>query len=224
VVITFIDITNLTRAEAHQQVLIAELQHRTRNLLAIVQSIAKQTFGKTQAAGSFSTRLTALGRVQSLISKAAVDSQINLEEVIRLELQAHGSGQGDGVVVEGPPVTLDFGRIQTLALALHELATNAVKYGALNGNGGRLEVVWTRTVGKQGDPWLVLNWRESQVTMPADTSRQGYGRKLIEKALTFTLRAKTELTFGEDGVSCRIEMPLESTAAVGRYARMAEHV
>lgn len=219
VVITFVDVTSLTRAEARQRVLIAELQHRTRNLLTIVQSIAAQTFSKDEALDSFSTRLSALGRVQSLISNATA-SGIELGEIVQLELQAVGSGPGGRVTVEGPLVTLDVERVQTLALALHELATNAVKYGALHAEDGHLDITWTIAQQEEDRSQLVLNWRESHVAMPLDVSRRGYGRKLIEEALSFTLRARTAFTFGPDGVSCRIELPLRSTA--GRAARAAK--
>ena len=139
----------------------------------------------------------------------ASDDRIDLAEIIRLELQPHRHGQDGRVTLAGPPVPLDGDRIQTLALALHELATNAVKHGALRGQGGRLEVGWSVTPEGR---LLILDWRESGVTMPPDTYRRGFGRKLIERALTFTLQAKTELIFGVDGVSCRIELPLQPAA------------
>ena len=206
VVITFVDVTILTQAEARQRVLIAELQHRTRNLLTVVQSMARQTFAGTPILDSFLTRLSALGRVQSLIGNAAGDT-VDIAEIIRLELQAHGFEQSGKVTVDGPPVALDVDRVQIFALAVHELATNAVKYGALKGSDGQLDIAWA--VARNGPvPCLTLYWRESGVTMmPEDTSRRGYGRKLIEQALSFTLKARTELVFGEDGVSCRGRNP-----------------
>jgi two-component system, chemotaxis family, CheB/CheR fusion protein len=197
VVVAFVDVTSLTQAEAHQRVLLAEVQHRTRNLLAVVQSIAAQTLGKGGTLEGFSTRLAALGRVQGLISHSTSE-EIELAEIVRLELQAHGAGEAANVLVDGPPVTLGLENVQVFALALHELATNAVKYGALKESSGQLEVVWA--VRQTADePLLHLTWRESGVAMPQQPPPRGYGRKLIEQALTFALRAKTELTFGEDG-------------------------
>jgi two-component system CheB/CheR fusion protein len=206
VVVTFANVTSLTQAEAHQRVLIAELLHRTRNLLTIIQSIAVQTLRKDALLDSFVTRLVALGRVQSLVSDAS-DDTIDLAEIIRLELQVHSAAQSDKITLGGPPVSLSLELVQAFALVLHELATNAVKYGALKEGAGRLEVVWRIEKGAENEPHLILDWRESGVCMPLDVSRRGYGRKLIEQALTFTLRARTAFTFGTDGVSCRIEMP-----------------
>jgi two-component system CheB/CheR fusion protein len=211
VVISFVDISSLTEAEARQRVLIAELQHRTRNLLAVVQSIAIQSFPRSDVLQAFTTRLATLGRVQSLISDAT-GRQISLAEIIRLELQAHGAEQGGKVTVNGPPVSLNVENVQILALAVHELATNAVKYGALNSPNGKLEVAWT--VKGEGDtPMLALDWRESGVAdMPKEPPRRGYGRKLIEQALSYSLHARTGFEFGEGGVTCRVEMPLEQKA------------
>ena len=209
VVVTFIDVTSLTQAEARQRVLVAELQHRTRNLLAMVQAIAHQTLGKGGSLESFTTRLSALGRVQGLISHAT-DKQVDLGELVRLELQAHGAAEGSIVTIEGPPVALTVERVQTFALALHELATDAVKHGALRTGpdcAGRLDISWSVLPDGDGRR-LVLDWRESGVPLAAGEVRRGYGRELIERALNFTLKARTTLSFGADGVLCHIEMPL----------------
>ena len=209
VVVTFVDVTSLTRSEARQGVLIAELQHRTRNLLSVVQSLAQQTLGKGGSLQGFTTRLAALGRVQSLVS-GAMDDHIDLGDIIRLELQAVGAAD-DKVSVSGPPVALGFELVQTLGLAVHELATNAVKYGALKEGQGRLEVSWSVQTNGQSVPNLLLNWKESGVPKLSKPSRKGFGRDLIERALAYTLLAKTKLSFGEDGILCRIELPLPAT-------------
>jgi two-component system CheB/CheR fusion protein len=192
-------------------VLIAELQHRTRNLLALVQSIARQTLGNGGTLGAFSTRLAALGRVQNLVGNAT-DADVDLRDIVHQELQAAGAATEGKVVVTGPPIALGFDLVQTFALALHELATNAVKYGALKDASGHLEISWNVRRGDGVGPLLTLDWRESGVSPVPDASRRGFGRELIERALPFTLRAKSELTFREDGVSCHIEMPLVTPA------------
>ena len=206
VVVTFIDVTGLTKSEAQQRLLIAELQHRTRNLLTVVQSIAQQTLGKDAKRDAFYTRLAALGRVQSLVS-GAMDDRVDLEKIVRMELQAVGAPEAK-VSISGPPTLLDFHLIQTFGLALHELATNATKHGALKAGDGRLDVRWS--VVEAATPRLILDWNESGVAEMPKTIGSGFGRKLIEKALEFTLGANTKLTFGRDGIACHIEVPLPS--------------
>jgi len=152
VVVTFVDVSSLTHAERRQQILIAELQHRTRNLLALVQSLAVQTFKKGPALETFSTRLAALSRVQGLISEADSD-QVQLREIVRREVQALGETAADRITVQGQDVSLPIEHIQTLGLALHELATNAVKHGALKEQAGHLDITWTSERNQQREPF-----------------------------------------------------------------------
>jgi PAS domain S-box-containing protein len=209
---TSTDIHDLRGFQDRQQVLLAELQHRTRNLLAVVQSIAAQTLRKSESlqdfAAEFESRLRALGRVQSLLARAS-HQDISLSELIKAELTAHGDGAvtPDKVRIEGPHVAMPATSAQALGLALHELATNAVKYGALAQPQGKLRIV-SRVV--PGDTsLLVLDWTESGVSMPAERKRRGYGTELIERALPYQLGAKTKLDFGDDGVRCQIAVPLK---------------
>ena len=212
-VATFVDVTGLTQAEAKLRVLVTELQHRTRNLLGVVQAIARQTIGKGGSLEAYKDRLSALGRVQGLVSHA-VHETVELGDILRLELQAHGAAENARVTLDGPPVPLRLDHVQAVALVLHELATNAVKYGALKTETGRLDVWWRQTEDAAGARKLVVDWTESGVDMPADAvERTGFGRQLIQRSLALTLHAKTDLVFREDGVSCRIEMPLEAVAA-----------
>jgi two-component system CheB/CheR fusion protein len=211
VVITFVDVTDVTRAEAQQRLLVAELQHRTRNLLGVVQAIAHRTLPKGPALQDFTTRLAALGRVQSLVGEAD-KGQIDLAEIVRLELHATGAPDGSKVSISGPPVALSFDQVQTVALALHELATNAMKHGALRDGPGRLEVSRSIRNGTT-DPFLELIWREQDVADMPKSPGKGFGRELIERALSYTTKARAELTLGRDGVECRIEFPLAPTSS-----------
>ncbi|NOG72032.1 CheR family methyltransferase [Roseicella sp. DB1501] len=214
VVLTFVDVAGLTQAEAQQRVLIAELQHRTRNLLNVVQAIVMQTLGKSGTPKTLTDRLGALGRVQSLVGQSK-GRDVDLAEIVRLELRAYAAGEDGRVKVTGPPVALSYDRVQILALALHELTTNAVKYGALKGEAGRLRIAWQIEQQADGEPLLVLDWRESGVVMPPNISRRGYGRELIERALRYTTQAETWFDCGQDGVVCRIQMPLGMQAPPG---------
>jgi PAS domain S-box-containing protein len=213
---TSTDVHDMRGLQDRQKVLLAELQHRTRNLLAVVQSIARQTL---RASGSlkdfaieFEGRLRALGRVQGLLAR--VDHRaIDLRELVEMELKAHEDRvEPDKVRIDGPSVMLPATSAQTLALALHELATNAVKYGALRQAPGKLNISWRIEGGNGSAPHAVLDWLESGVEMPdqgAGSVRKGYGSELIERALPFQLRAETRLEFGADGVRCRIATAIE---------------
>lgn len=214
VVLTFIDVTTLTEAEENQRVLIAELQHRTRNLLAVIQGIANQTIDTSQSLSEFklrfADRLTALSRVQGLVSTSR-PADLTIGKLIHLELEAlNASRDGKVIVADGPEIILPENLVRTLALALHELATNAAKYGALAEENGSLHVTWTESVNG-ARRWLKIQWIETGVAIPLPVRKaatKGFGRALIERALPFQLRAKTEYELGEDGVHCSIEIPL----------------
>ena len=210
---TSTDIHDLRGLQDRQQVLLAELQHRTRNLLAVVQSLARKTMrSKTtleEFSSEFESRLRALSRVQGLIAQTDYDA-VELRPLIEAELAAHGDGQADKVQVEGPPVTLPAPAAQALALALHELATNAVKYGAIGKPSGRLSVTWQVGDDENGTSRVTLEWHESGVEMPEGSQprRKGYGMELIQRALPYQLNAKTDLQFGAHGVRCLIAVPV----------------
>jgi PAS domain S-box-containing protein len=212
---TSTDIDDLKRLQERQAVLVAELHHRTRNLLNVAQAIVMQTLGRQATPKNLIDRLVALGRVQSLIGQSRED-EISLEEIVRLELEAYGGEENGKVAIAGPPVVLPGARVQDLALVLHELTTNAVKHGALRDEEGRLEVRWDIVPDADRRPKLVLDWRESGVTMPADVSQQGYGRVLIERVLSRSTGSTTQFTLGPDGVTCRIETPLPPLPQGGR--------
>ena len=217
---TSTDVDDLRRLQEQQEVMIAELQHRTRNLIGVVRS----TFSKTLKGSTslpdlrarFNDRLAALSRVQGLLSQLAGSERVEFGEVVRAELSGHGALEETGkVVLDGPAgVRLRSSAVQAFALALHELATNAVKYGALGQPAGRLRVSWHLAHANEGDePWLWLEWRESGVRMPevsAPSPGGGYGRELIERALPYQLGARTTYELGADGVICTITAPVVS--------------
>jgi len=210
---TSADIHDLRGLQERQQVLLAELQHRTRNLLAIVQSIARKTLRTSSSLEGFTPefegRLRALSRVQSLLERADHES-IDLHALIKAELAAHVEGDTQQIAIDGPPVAVPPQSAQSLALALHELATNAAKYGALRQRSAKLSLTWrVEEHGGNRDP--SITWRESGVPMgTARPSRRGYGSELIERALPYQLKAKTNLEFGSDGVRCAIMVPLSA--------------
>ncbi|WP_342641834.1 sensor histidine kinase [Rhodoligotrophos ferricapiens] len=216
---TMTDVHDLRDLQNRQQVLIAELQHRTRNLLAVVMSIANHTMRLSPSLDAFRTefesRLLALSRVQGLLAQGD-RNEADVRAIVLAELAAHlHEGRApEKVHVDGPSANLTAGAAQTMGLALHELATNAIKYGALAQSAGKLSVSWT-IKEEQVRAWIVLEWRESNVRMPDDGAprRRGYGTELIERALRYQLNAETRLDFGPDGVRCVILLPLETSRA-----------
>jgi two-component system CheB/CheR fusion protein len=169
--------------------------------------------GKDERLQSFTKRLTALGRVQSLVS-GAVDEYIDLGDIVRLEIQALGGPAEKKVSISGSRALLGLEYVQTLALALHELTTNAVKYGALKDPAGHLDIAWEIRRNDVDEAVLVLDWRESGVSNMPEAPGRGFGRQMIERALHFTTRAKTDLTFGPNGIACHIEIPLGPSSIV----------
>lgn len=208
------DVTDERRRAEVQRVLVHELQHRTRNLITVVRSIAEQTLaagGSPENLAHFDQRLQALSRVQGLLSRPE-DAPINLGELIVMELEALGSGAfADKIVIAGPEVPLQRSAVEMLSLAIHELLTNAVKYGALLTGTGRLSVTW-RVEETPPDRRLVLEWIERGVA-PCVSGRNGYGRMLIEEALPYSLGARTRFDLGTDGLSCSIDLPLSMNGA-----------
>jgi PAS domain S-box-containing protein len=220
---TSTDVDDLRRLQDHQHLLVAELQHRTRNLMGVVRSMADKTARSSIDLPDFRTRfrdrLDALARVQGLLSRLNDHDRVTFDELIETELAAMSNG-ADRVRLEGPRgVRLRSSMVQTLSMAMHELATNAVKYGALGQETGRLVVKW-RVANDEVtyQPQLLIDWRESGVDMRVAGSRPsggGQGRELIEKALPYQLSAKTSYDLEADGVHCTILIPISTTPSTG---------
>jgi two-component system CheB/CheR fusion protein len=208
----FLDISERRRAEERQRLMTAELQHRVRNVLAVVRSLAARTLESSEDLESFAAhfdgRLSALARTQAVLARRS-HADVDLDELVREELLSHGAHEGGQVRIVGPPVRIPQRMAETLSLALHELATNAVKFGALSQPKGRLAVVWRLPEGG-GVRRLVLDWRESGVGL-IDTApvRTGFGRDLIERGLPYDLGAVTSLAFASGGAHCTIDLPFE---------------
>jgi two-component system CheB/CheR fusion protein len=218
---TSTEVDNILRLQERQSILVAELQHRTRNLMAVVQSVILRTIRGSQSLEDFSAqvseRIQALARVQGILSQRAGGKRVAFDTLLRSELSAHveldAEGKAAQISIEGPiGIPLQSSLVQTFALALHELATNAVKYGALASPQGHLTVRWSKVLSADSRPCLHLDWRESGVAdMPADGAKpygDGYGRELIERALPYQLGARTSYCFTGDGVHCTIEMEI----------------
>ena len=205
---TSTDVDDLLDMQQRQKIMVAELQHRTRNLLAVVRNIAQRSIEPSHGRDEYDARLAALGRVQSFLSRSSAYS-VPLVEIVEAELHAAGDGASGKVEIGGDAVALPGESVQAVALAIHELATNAVKYGAIAQPQGRLSVTWRVEPGR-GDEGqrLRIDWRETGVTMPQEPpSRRGYGSELITRALPYQLRARTTLEFTHEGVRCQVVLP-----------------
>jgi PAS domain S-box-containing protein len=203
-------------SEKRLRVVVAELQHRTRNLMSVVSATVERilrtskTFDDFRA--SFRDRIEALGRVQGLLFRMKENDRVTFNELIETELAAQSIrvAENGSVTLDGPKgVRLRSGTVQTLAMVLHELMTNAVKHGALKQPTAHLAVRWwLEAMGEGGKPWLHLDWKESGVEMPALSHGIGQGRELIERALPYQFDAQTMFTLEADGVRCTISLPV----------------
>lgn len=201
------DITERKEAERNQQLLIAELNHRVRNTLATVQAIASQTLRRARSPAefvpSFSGRIQALSRAHTLLTRTAWQGA-EIDSLIREQLLL---GSTDRITCEGPPVSLEPQTALQLALVLHELGTNARKYGSLSVPRGYVMVNWTVEQTENGDT-LHLTWMERDgppVTPPEST---GFGTLLIERSLQQGQGGHTQILFNPDGVICKIRLPI----------------
>jgi two-component system, chemotaxis family, CheB/CheR fusion protein len=222
VVITFVDIGERRRAEdalreseSRMRIMVAELQHRTRNLIGVVMALADMTSVGADSLddfrASFGDRLGALARVQGLLSRAAPAGGVSFDELLASELSVQSAKTGGVLTVDGPKgVALRPISVQALAMALYELTTNALKYGALGLRNGRLDIHW-RVETEKGAPWIFIDWRERGVDtaqVPAGSKGDGSGRRLIEDALPYQFGARTTFAIEPDGVHCTIALPL----------------
>jgi two-component system CheB/CheR fusion protein len=210
VVITFIDVTAITRAEERQRLLLSELQHRVRNTLGVVRSIARRSAQTSSTVEEYSAhldgRLNAFARTQALVTRDP-EGGVNLEYLVAEELMAYNAREGEQVHISGPPIRLQPKPAETFALAIHELATNAVKYGALSQPSGRIEVIWH--IAESGSPpELVFEWRERGGPPVSPPQQKGFGTEMLERTLAFEFKANTSLQFNPSGVQCTIAIPL----------------
>lgn len=209
------DVTARKTTETRLTMLLGELQHRVRNILGVVRSVVSRTVRSSSnvedLAASLDGRLATLARTQGVFTRSNVTS-VELEELIRDELTAVAARK-DQYVVDGPALRLKREAAEAFALALHELTTNAVKYGALSEPAGRIGVAW-RVVNTSKGPRLSLEWRESGVrAVDAHPARSGFGRELIERGLPYELGAETSIEFGPGGVRASIDVPLTDRLA-----------
>jgi two-component system, chemotaxis family, CheB/CheR fusion protein len=207
---TVTDVHELLDLQERQQLLLHELQHRVRNSLAIVRSLAERTAKTTNTVKEYASeligRINAMARTQTLLTSSA-DTTTDIRTIIDTEIFAQFDRNKDQVFISGEPVPLLGKSAENISLAIHELTSNAVKYGALSQRDGRLEVSW-EVVKNGAKPVLKFVWRESGFDEPlAKPARRGFGSELIENVLPYQSGGKGEFDFASDALTCTIELP-----------------
>jgi two-component sensor histidine kinase len=203
--------TKLRESQQRERLLRAELQYRVRAILALVRSVIRRTMvdakGVDAAHAHLSGRIDAMARIQGLLTRAA-DGGVNLEALVRDELLAQAFEE-DRLRVVGPAVALSAKAAEVLGLLVHELATNATKYGANAQPDGLLAVTWEIQPQAGSQAWLNLRWIESGVSIASAGARKpGFGTELVTRRLPYELKGKGALEFFPGGVRVEVSFPL----------------
>lgn len=200
------DVTERRRKDDHLRMVVNELNHRVKNNLAMVQSIAMQTFRRAedidQAANRFSARLVALARANDLLTGERWTG-VDLRGVLLEAVSTH-CDDDERLALDGPDLEISAKSALALTLAAHELATNAVKYGAWSSSGGVVTIRWTAEPLHKGVS-LLLDWTERGGPIVSPPTHRGFGSRLIERGLSAELNGTVVLAFEPDGLTCRIE-------------------
>jgi two-component sensor histidine kinase len=206
------DVTERKAFERRQKLLIDELNHRVKNTLATVQSLASQTArgAPTPAAfrERFKGRLIALSKAHNQLTVHHWESA-DLRDLLSGSLAPYAGAGAERVVLRGEDIVLRPRAVLTLAMAFHELTTNAAKYGALSVAGGRIEIRWQPVRGENdGRPMLRIDWIEQGGPAVAEPQQRGFGSKLIEGSIAAELGGSARLAFEPTGFCCAIAIPL----------------
>jgi two-component sensor histidine kinase/PAS domain-containing protein len=213
----FYDITERKRAEERQLLLTNELAHRGKNLLAVILSITSRSLSGARPLAEerdvLIQRLHALGRNQAVLITSGFEGA-PLAEIVNLELESFS----DRVKAAGPDVMLSPKVAQTFTLLVHELATNATKYGALSAPGGRIAIDWS-IEGAGADARFRFKWQEFDGPRVVPPTRQGFGRILLEKAVAQEFGVLPKVGFAPEGLTYEIDAPLSDVAATSAVRR-----
>jgi len=213
---TSTDVDDQRQLQELQKTLLAELQHRVRNILGVIRAMMRRSSDGRDSVADYvqhlERRLSALARTQVLLTRA-VDARIDLEDLIRDELVAQSANE-DRTSVSGPAVALPPKAAEVLSLAIHELATNSVKYGALSHSSALLRIAWG-VEDHDGMPWLKMSWLESGVDGVIATPRhQGFGTELITQRIPYELKGRGTLEMAADGIRSHLEFPLHDRGSI----------
>ena len=217
VVVTFVEVTSIVQAEQHQRLLVDELNHRVKNMLTVVISLATQTMRRSQSLQEFSE--TYMGRVHALTAAYSLLSNegwqtVALRDIVMEELKPFLDADRRNIVAEGPRILLEPRAALALGMAVHELTTNAVKYGALSVPEGTITVNWRREQDDDGSSRLALDWTESDGPRVTPPTRSGFGMMLIERGLRQDMAAEVKVEFAAQGVRASLKAPLQTGTTI----------
>jgi PAS domain S-box-containing protein len=204
------DISERKEQEAHLRLVMRELSHRSKNLLAVIQAMARQTARSSSDLDEFeknySQRLQALSASQDLIVHQNWHGA-PLAELLRSILVPFADDVEARIDLKGPSLNVTPTAAQNLALSIHELATNASKYGALSVPAGRVSLTWAIERGDNGEDRVRISWKEKGGPAVKEPRRKGFGHVVIEKMIAQALEAEVDLAFAPDGVTWTLHMP-----------------
>lgn len=206
------DITARKQAQERQQMLMGELNHRIKNILATVQSLAYQTIRKTSDPATFyekfQGRLMALSKAHSLLTRSQWQGA-SLRDIIEEQVLPFREGKGQRILLTGRAVELSPEQAVVLGMVFHELLTNAVKHGCLSGMTGRVRIEWqVRSDLYPDQRWLRLYWRENDGPITHPPEQRGFGSIFIERSVRDQLNGNARLEFKPSGLVCLLEIPL----------------
>jgi two-component system CheB/CheR fusion protein len=207
---SMVDITFRKKAEARQEMLLHELQHRVKNILATVTALASRMADSAASLEQFSTafieRLKAMARTHDVLSKNNW-AGVELKTLAENALRSYADHKHDNISIDGPAVVLRPNVAATLGMVLFELATNAAKYGALASRNGKVELTWR--VERASDPLLELRWKESGGGPVKPPAGDGFGTNFIKRSLSYEMGGTAEIGYARSGVECILRLPLK---------------
>jgi two-component sensor histidine kinase len=205
------DVSERKRHEQHLRLLINELNHRVKNTLATVQSMASLTLRGSldveEARTRFEARLIALAGAHDILTRENWEGA-SLNLIVERAISPYLSSERNRFTINGPEIVIPPKYALALIMALHELCTNAAKYGALSNETGKVAIAW-ELAGRAGEGELRMTWQERDGPDVTPPSRRGFGSRLIEQGLAQDLSGEVKIVYAASGVMCRIRAPLE---------------
>ncbi len=207
----------LMRAEEHQRMLVGELNHRVKNVLTTIAAVARRTQNTSHSVADFRAKLA--GRIQSMAATHELISGrgwkgISVRELVQRELAPYMAKNNTDL--HGPDLTLSPDAGRTVSMVLHELTTNAAKYGALSTDGGRVSVRWGRVRSGNVDTCVWIEWQETGGPVTKTPQRSGYGAAVIRNLVPYELNGTVDLVFASEGLRCAINIPVTEVSSSTR--------